>query len=93
MSSLSTGLFDVAKLFPFCPRIVSDVPAGLSIPYLTFHVTRVLAIFKSVRIPGLSADPDTFETSQYTLFLLPPEVALVKATLSIQMPVRQHCSE
>ena len=25
------GLFDVAKLFPFCPRLVSDIPAGLSI--------------------------------------------------------------
>jgi len=31
MSSFSAGLFDVAKLFPFCPKIVSDVPAGLSI--------------------------------------------------------------
>jgi len=31
MPSLSAGLFDVAKLFPFGPRIASDVPAGLSI--------------------------------------------------------------
>ena len=89
----SSSLFDVAKLFPFCARIASDVPAGLSIRWLTFHPTRVLAIFKRVWMRGPSGDLDTFETHQYTLFFLPPEVALVKATESIQMPVRQHRSE
>jgi len=93
MSPLPAGLFDVDKLVPFCPRMASDVPAGLSIHYLTFHPTRGLAIFKSLQMPGPLGDPDTFATLMYTLFFLPPEVALVKATLSIQMPVRQHRSQ
>jgi len=44
-------------------------------------------------MPGPSGDLDNFETCQYTLFFLPPEVALVEATLLIQMPVYQHRSE
>jgi len=62
MLSLSAGLFDSAKLFLFCPAIVSDIQAGLSIHYLTFHTIRVQAAFKSIRMPGQSGDQDTFET-------------------------------
>ena len=44
-------------------------------------------------MPWPLGDPDTFATCRYTLIFLPPEVALVKATLSIQMPDGQHHSE
>ena len=44
-------------------------------------------------MPRPSGDPDTFATLNYTFFFLPQEVALVKATLLIQMPVLQHHSE
>jgi len=93
MLSLSAGLFNSAKLFLFCPTIMSDVQAGLGIHELTFHTIRVHVVFKSLRMPGQLGDPDTFETCQYAWFILPPALARVKATLSMKMPVRQHLGE
>jgi len=65
MSSLSAGLFDTAKRFLFCLTMVSDIQAGLSIHWLTVHTIRVQAVFKDIRMPGQSGDPDTFETCLY----------------------------
>jgi len=93
MWSLTAGLYDLAKLFLFCPTIVFDVTAGLSIGWLTVHPTRVLAVFKSVQMPGPARDPRTFEICDYKLFYLPSEVVLVKATLLIQIQVGKHGSE
>jgi len=74
---------------------VFGVLAGLLSHEAAYHPFKYLWFSRVSACLGTWAprDPDTSDKRQSALFVLPLELACVKATLSIQFPVRQHCSE